>query len=1216
VREIKKLNMKNFTLLTLIFLLVINLTNAQKLLHNSPGTGNPFIPGYFADPTVKKFGDTWYIYSTTDGNNDGRGPATVWTSKDFVNWTMHEMNWPITQGGFYWAPDVTIGPDGKYRLFYNIPCETYEGIGESPLGPWKNILGEDKTLIPNYLVPDIITLDAQTFKDDDGKIYILFGTWGIYPRSGCGIGLLNPDMKSFAKLDKIPNTQAIDFFEAPFIIKKDGIYYFTYSSGSCHDSTYRVQYAISRTSPFGPYEYGKNNPILETSKDGSVHGPGHHCIIQEGSEYYIIYHRHDNPHSARGMHRQLCIDKLKFGPKGTIEKVIPTHEGVGFLAKNTNPAKNLAFGKLVKASSFYNQNFKPEFAADDNNGTHWKAAKNNESAWLMVDLEKTETVKRTHAEFLYPTTYYQYLIEYSTDGQNWKTFADRRNNRLPGCPMVDTANVSARYLRITITNIEKPGMFAGLWNFKVFSETDKNPVKPQIYSVNKEAAAPRSQGLLVDLDVSKFRMGENVQNWPNKGVLGGMFKSDAATAIDLIDGYKAMVFSGNEMFTSPFKAPLSLSGNSSFTVAYWAHNPEIGDEENIVSFAHRGGPDASAANFGYGSNKAWGAAAHWGWADLPYKNGAPKAGKWHHIAVTFDGYKEKIYVDGKLTAEHQRMLYMHAGDPIFIGAAAEKFAPFSGALASVKIYDISLTEPEIKMLADENLKSDINIYLNPCKLNYGELKSWKNDGSFGNAFEAGSTQVQVDDVAGKIAAIFNGTGSLQFEAPKLSTSDFCIEGAVLNSDLQARACFLNLTDEQNQLVCFQLGKDKKAGAISSSFGEKCGFREVPAINQWHHFAVKANGQNISFFVDGKLIGSVSNKLKAGYLKINLGNTGFKGALSFVKMSQNAISDQEISALFANWSQNNQALAGIEPEFDLKPAAITTSLVYMKAKPISAVQYNFVETTGNSVIKNSGWQNAQDWLHCGLVAEKNYTYLLKIKDIHGNIKVIKLPVSVSTQASQLSIISDDFSAKKDFLSQGFAGTIWDGFTGKGKRETVDTLLSENGQLLIKSGNSKWDGSQPTGPFLFKNISGDFVAELEIPEVAGQKERKAQGPNDCGLMVRVADLSQAGNGEDLLQISLFPGWNVGNMFTNFDGEMRTQDQNNAGWQFDHFVQIQRMGNTFFIRTSADGKIWKDFRNTPVVRPDLNGLPLQIGVYQCSYREQSAWGRFANFKIYQKK
>ena len=32
--------------------------NQQPARWNTPGAGNPFIPGYFADPTIRKFGDT------------------------------------------------------------------------------------------------------------------------------------------------------------------------------------------------------------------------------------------------------------------------------------------------------------------------------------------------------------------------------------------------------------------------------------------------------------------------------------------------------------------------------------------------------------------------------------------------------------------------------------------------------------------------------------------------------------------------------------------------------------------------------------------------------------------------------------------------------------------------------------------------------------------------------------------------------------------------------------------------------------------------------------------------------------------------------------------------------------------------------------------------------------------------------------------------------
>ena len=264
-------------LLFLSFVLAIQSITGrcQKAEWNTPSAGNPIIPGYFADPTIRKFGDTYYLYATTDGTGNGYGPPQVWISKDFVNWTNVTMNWPTTE--VVWAPDVVQQPDGSYRYYYCTPCEIRVGESDSPTGPWKNRLGaSDAVLVPDRFVHNAITLDPQLFVDDDGSEYLYFGTWGIYKGFGCGVAKLSADGKSFSDKKLIPNTEIIDFFEAPYVFKKDGKYYFTYSSGSCHDDTYRVQYAISETGPMGPYTY--KGCILKTNSDQTVHGPGHHSI--------------------------------------------------------------------------------------------------------------------------------------------------------------------------------------------------------------------------------------------------------------------------------------------------------------------------------------------------------------------------------------------------------------------------------------------------------------------------------------------------------------------------------------------------------------------------------------------------------------------------------------------------------------------------------------------------------------------------------------------------------------------------------------------------------------------------------------------------------------------------------------------------------------------------------------------------------------------------
>ncbi len=442
---------------------------------NAPGAMNPVIPGYFADPTLKKFGDTYYMYATTDGSGAGFGPAQLWQSKDLVNWTLMPMNWPDSH--WIWAPDVMLNDnDGKYYYVYCQPCQIHVGVGDTPRGPWRNILGESEAvLVPDRFVKNAITLDGQTFVDDDGSVYMYWGTWGIYDGFGCGAGKLTPDMKGFTETRLIPNTEVTDFFEAPFVMKKDGVYYFMYSSGSCHDDTYRVQYAVS-DKPLGPYEY--KGCILATNNDGTVHGPGHHSILQEGDDYYIVYHRHDNPHSNRGFHRQVCIDRLEFSADGTIKPVVPTHEGIGRLLPSSVRSTDLAYGKKVTASSAYDDSFRPEYAVDANNGTLWRPAGMGQE-WIEIDLGKEERIKTVLTQWEYGTQFYQYFIETSFDGKNWNLYADKRGNRLAGSPMVDFGDTSARYVRITFTGGEKAGFPGALWNVKVYPETEDSA--PQMW---------------------------------------------------------------------------------------------------------------------------------------------------------------------------------------------------------------------------------------------------------------------------------------------------------------------------------------------------------------------------------------------------------------------------------------------------------------------------------------------------------------------------------------------------------------------------------------------------------------------------------------------------------------------------------------------------------------------------------------------------------------
>jgi hypothetical protein len=437
------------------------------------GNFNPVVPGYFADPTLKKFGDTYYLYTSTDGIGACEGWTQVWISKDMVNWVNYKLNWNPNDKN--WAPDC-MEKNGKYYLFYNFPCMTFGAEGDSPVGPWKPY--RKAPLVPDKFVPPVITLDFQSFQDDDGAIYGYFTTWAGNNDAGSGWVKFNDDMKTFASKGRIPYHELEGIMEGPYMLKRNGKYYMMYSNASCHDESYNVRYSINQAGPTVEtgWVYGKNNPILSSDVARKIHGTGHHSVLQEKDDYFMIYHRHDIWVSAGGLTRQTCIDRMRFTADDQIEKVVPTHQGIGYFGENQNKFPNLARGASVVASS-NEGTYLPRYAADDNNATLWRAETGKMNEWIEIDMGSVQKVRRTHLQFEYPEHVYQYVVNYSTDKTDWKVFADKRTNQKPGCPMIDDNDVAARYFRVTITNMEpikNVGRRVGVWNFKAFSGIDPN----------------------------------------------------------------------------------------------------------------------------------------------------------------------------------------------------------------------------------------------------------------------------------------------------------------------------------------------------------------------------------------------------------------------------------------------------------------------------------------------------------------------------------------------------------------------------------------------------------------------------------------------------------------------------------------------------------------------------------------------------------------------
>ncbi|WP_286710067.1 MULTISPECIES: family 43 glycosylhydrolase [Sphingobacterium] len=886
--------MKHHFSFAILAAMVMSLTGlvAQPLKpYQQPNVLNPLLPGYFADPSIKKIADTYYIYATTDGNGWGAGPSQVWSSRDLKNWTIQPMNWPNTH--WYWAPDMTQGYDGRYYLYYSQPVEIFGAVADSPTGPWEPLVAEGKSMIPNYMIPGVITLDGQTFRDDDGRIYLFWGTWGIYPDHGCGVGILNRDMKTFDKTALIPNTVAKDFFEAPYMFKRKGIYYLMYSSGHCEDGTYRVQYVKSKTGPMGPFEYPSTNPILITNEDGSIHGPGHHSILEQDNRYFIVYHRHNNPHAGGGFHRQVAMDELFFRPDGDIEPVRPTHAGVPDLFPAVVEPVDLAFGKTVTASSWYNTDFRPSFLVDNNNGTLWRAKNNQGPAWVAIDLGKTMDIQTISIQFEYPTYAYRYRLETSMDGIVWENFVDRSDNDRWASPIVEHGKARTRYVRLNVLNSQLNGLPRGVWNMKVYAQ--KLPQQTLWSAAQKMPVQEVAVGNLIHIDAANYQEGQYVKSIQNKGLLGGMFSTEQALAVKNYQGKKAFFFDGGTALRSTFAVPQSLAANGSYSIGLWVNNPDIARFEQLVAWSS-GQQDLSKAIFGYGTDAGRGAITHGSWPDLGYAS-VPDSNVWHHIVFSFDGYQESVYVDGKLQRRENRMLFVKPGDVFVLGASDILDQHFSGYVSSLQVYNTSLDEEEVVRLANEVPKSNF-FALQTDDLNLGKLSTLRNQGT------AKDTLVTVDDAEVMIAG------------NRLALKGKAFESSALREILQL----------QRYTLYFDWYDD----------------------GSWQHAVLVNDKGKKSFYRNGKIEKRVfSDKL----LRVSKNTLELAYPFHFFRAYAGTVTSDEVDAKFSQWKAGlAKGLDGYVPQVLSPPRLINADQVFAQVEKKPGMWYLF-RSDGES----SGWK---------------------------------------------------------------------------------------------------------------------------------------------------------------------------------------------------------------------------------------------------------------------
>lgn len=309
---------------------------------------------YTADPSAHVFDGRIYIYPSHDIEAgipfDDLG--SHFAMKDYHVLSMDHPGGKVTDHGValhvndvpwaerqMWAPDAAY-KGGKYFLYF--PAKRPDGIfqigvaiGDSPAGPF---IAEPEAIKGSY------SIDPCVFHDDDGKYYMYFGgLWGGQlqsyrnnkylddyseplqhePALGPRVAMLTDDMKQFAEAVReviitgeegkplLSGDNNRRFFEASWMHKYKGKYYFSYSTGDTH----LISYAIG-DNPYGPFEY--KGIILSPV----VGWTSHHSIIEFNGKWYLFYH--DSSLSKGVTHlRSVKVTELKYNEDGTIQTINP-----------------------------------------------------------------------------------------------------------------------------------------------------------------------------------------------------------------------------------------------------------------------------------------------------------------------------------------------------------------------------------------------------------------------------------------------------------------------------------------------------------------------------------------------------------------------------------------------------------------------------------------------------------------------------------------------------------------------------------------------------------------------------------------------------------------------------------------------------------------------------------------------------------------------------
>lgn len=108
----------NMCLTNLIACTVLPLT---PRITNRTTVHNPLFPGFYADPEIRIYDNTFWIFPTTSVAFENETYFDAFSSPDLEHWTKHPNI--FTASGWardnFWAPTSFRGEDGRYYFYFS-----------------------------------------------------------------------------------------------------------------------------------------------------------------------------------------------------------------------------------------------------------------------------------------------------------------------------------------------------------------------------------------------------------------------------------------------------------------------------------------------------------------------------------------------------------------------------------------------------------------------------------------------------------------------------------------------------------------------------------------------------------------------------------------------------------------------------------------------------------------------------------------------------------------------------------------------------------------------------------------------------------------------------------------------------------------------------------------------------------------------------------------